>query len=228
MYFSKVQNYTARANGCDWENQILLTHPTQSQRMYPRRNFRYLPWKYHQRSIPHWYHFPGIHSWIYLHQQQNLLASSINRSDIDLVQRYHWLKLQSPIQVPWRRQSRILELYWLKVSWAYLLKTREGNKLSGKIQLQTKIVPSIGKSSCKEFSCSLIHISDDSQNIWICVVGVQNGTCLQHKLIGAEIRTFEESNLILVAEIQRTRGILHDGEMKSFNACGRSISAIVG
>lgn len=61
-------------------------------------------------------------------------------------------------------------LYWFKVSWIYQWEKWMEHKLGGKIQLQSKVVPSISEGGGEELSGSFIDISDDPQDIGVCVV----------------------------------------------------------
>lgn len=73
----------------------------------------------------------------------------------------------------------------------------------------------------------ILDVGEEHQRVRVGHLLIEDGACLQDDLVGAEIVTFKENQLVLVGQVERTLSVLHDAEVKRLDASGGGIGAIV-
>lgn len=96
-----------------------------------------------------------------------------------------------------------------------------------KIQLQRKVVKhAILKRRIKQ-QLPVIHIPKQLQRVRVGRVLAQDGPCLEHKLVGAEVGALQKGELVLVREVERAHAVLEHAKVQRLDALRAGVSAVV-
>ncbi len=75
----------------------------------------------------------------------------------------------------------------------------------------------------------IVHIPKHLQRIRVGRILPQNRPRLQHELVRTKVRALQESQLVLVREIQRAHGVFQDAEVQGLDAgCARVCAVVAG
>lgn len=75
---------------------------------------------------------------------------------------------------------------------------------------------------------SLLDVAEQLQRVRVGRVLAQDGTRLEHHLVGRKVGTLEEDKLVLVREVERALRVLGQAEVQRLDARGGGVGPVVG